>query len=148
MNNPFFSEYKTPFQVPPFNEIKLEHFKPAMEAGMADQLTEIKTITENKEAPNFDNTILAFDNSGELLTKSRIFSNLNSANTNDQMQALAREITPMQSAHRDNIMLNMDLFKRVKAVYEKRNSLNLNHDQLRLVEKVYKDFERSGANLP
>ncbi|MDP3180739.1 MAG: peptidase M3, partial [Bacteroidota bacterium] len=148
MNNPFFSEYKTPFQVPPFNEIKLEHFKPAMEAGIVDQLAEIRTITENKVAPNFDNTILAFDNSGELLNKTRIFSNLNSANTNDQMQALAREITPMLSAHRDNIMLNMDLFKRVKAVYEKRNSMNLNHDQLRLVEKVYKDFERNGANLP
>lgn len=148
MSNPFFSEYKTPFQVPPFNEIKLEHFKPAMEAGIADQMAEIKAITENKETPTFENTILAFDNSGELLTKSRIFSNLNSANTNDQMQALAREITPMLSAHRDNIMLNMDLFKRVKAVYEKRNSMNLNHDQVRLVEKIYTDFERGGANLP
>ena len=148
MSNPFFSEYKTPFQVPPFNEIKLEHFKPAMEAGIAEQIAEIKTITDNKEAPNFENTILAFDNSGELLTKSRIFSNLNSANTNDQMQALAREITPMMSAHRDNIMLNMDLFKRVKAVYDNRNSMNLNHDQVRLVEKIYKDFERGGANLP
>ncbi|HAQ18245.1 MAG TPA: peptidase M3 [Prolixibacteraceae bacterium] len=148
MSNPFFSEYKTPFQVPPFNEIKLEHFKPAMEAGIVDQLAEIKAITDNKEAPNFDNTILAFDISGELLNKARIFSNLNSANTNDQMQALAREITPMMSAHRDNIMLNMDLFKRVKAVFEKRNSLNLNSDQIRLVEKVYKDFERNGANLP
>lgn len=148
MNNPFFSEYKTPFQVPPFNEIKLEHFKPAMEAGIADQLAEIKAITEDKETPNFDNTILAFDKSGELLNKARIFSNLNSANTNDQMQALAREITPMLSAHRDNIMLNMDLFKRVKVVYDNRNSLNLNHDQMRLVERIYKDFERSGANLP
>ena len=148
MNNPFFSEYQTPFQVPPFNEIKLEHFKPAMEAGIVDQLAEIKLITESKEVPNFENTILALDNSGELLTKTRIFSNLNSANTNDQMQALAREITPMLSAHRDNVMLNMDLFKRVKAVYENRNSMNLNHEQLRLVEKMYKDFERGGANLP
>ena len=148
MTNPFFSEYKTPFQVPPFNEIKLEHFKPAIEAGIAEQLAEIKTITDNKEIPNFDNTIQAFDNSGELLNKARIFSNLNSANTNDQMQALAREVTPMLSAHRDNIMLNMDLFKRVKAVYEKRNSMNLNHDQLRLIEKIYTDFERGGANLP
>ena len=148
MSNPFFNEYKTPFQVPPFNEIKLEHFKPAMEAGIAEQITEIKTITDNKEAPDFENTILAFDNSGELLNKTRIFSNINSANTNDQMQALAREITPMMSAHRDNIMLNMDLFKRVKAVYDNRNSMNLNHDQVRLVEKIYKDFERGGANLP
>ncbi len=148
MNNPFFSEYQTPFQVPPFNEIKLEHFKPAMEAGIAEQLVEIKVITGNIEAPNFDNTILAFDNSGELLNKTRIFSNLNSANTNDQMQALAREITPMLSAHRDNVMLNQDLFKRVRTVYEKRNSMNLDPEQLRLVEKIYKDFERGGANLP
>jgi peptidyl-dipeptidase Dcp len=148
MNNPFFSDYKTPFQVPPFNEIKLEHFKPAMEAGIVDQLAEIKAITDNKEAPDFNNTILAFDQSGELLNKASIFSNLNSANTNDQMQALAREITPMRSAHRDNYMLNRELFKRIKTVYEKRNEMNLNHEQLRLVEKVYKDFERSGANLP
>lgn len=147
MNNPFFSDYKTPFQVPPFNEIKLEHFKPAMEAGITEQLAEIKAITGNNEAPNFENTILAFDNSGELLNKTRIFSNLNSANTNDRMQALAREITPMLSAHRDNIMLNMDLFKRVKAVYDQRNLMNLNHDQLRLVEKIYRDFERNGANI-
>ena len=90
MSNPFFKEYATPFQVPPFNDIKLEHFKPAMQAGIAEQLAEIKAITDNNETPNFDNTILAFDNSGELLSKARIFSNLNSANTNDQMQALAR----------------------------------------------------------
>jgi peptidyl-dipeptidase Dcp len=148
MNNPFFSEYKTPFQVPPFNEIKLEHFKPAMEAGISEQLSEVKAITDNKETPDFENTILALDNSGELLSKTRIFYSLNSANTNDQMQAMAREITPLMSAHSDNIMLNMQLFNRVKSVYEKRNSMNLNHDQLRLVEKIYKDFERNGANLP
>jgi peptidyl-dipeptidase Dcp len=148
MSNPFFSEYKTPFQVPPFNEIKLEHFMPAIEEGIAEQVAEIKAITDNKEEANFNNTILAFDLSGDLLDKTGIFFNLNSANTNDQMQALAREITPKLSAHRDNIMLNMDLFKRVKAVYEKRNELNLDAEQLRVVEKYYRDFERSGANLP
>lgn len=148
MHNPFFSEYTTPFQVPPFNELKLEHFKPACEAGIADQLAEIKVITDTKEEPSFENTILAFDLSGELLGKTRIFFNLNSANTNDQMQALARELTPMMSAHRDNIMLNTNLFKRVKTVYEKRKTLNLNPEQLRVVEKYYKDFDRNGANLP
>ena len=86
MSNPFFSEYKTPFQVPPFNEIKLEHFKPAMEAGIVDQLAEIKAITDNKEVPNFDNTILAFDNSGELLGKTRIFSNLLSLPSQNRCQ--------------------------------------------------------------
>jgi len=149
MNNPFFKEYTTPFQVPPFNEIKLEHYMPATEEGIAQQLAEIKAITDNTTEATFDNTILAFDVSGDLLNNvGNVFFNLNSANTNDEMQALAREITPKLSAHRDNIMLNKDLFKRVKAVYEKRNDLNLNAEQLLVVEKYYQDFERSGANLP
>jgi peptidyl-dipeptidase Dcp len=148
MSNPFFSEYKTPFQVPPFNEIKLEHYLPAIDAGIAEQLTEIKAITDNKEEPTFANTILTFDQSGDLLTRaSTVFFNLNSANTNDEMQALAREITPKLSAHRDNIMLNKELFNKVKAVYEKRNELGLDAEQLRAVEKYYQDFERNGANL-
>jgi peptidyl-dipeptidase Dcp len=149
MSNPFFSEYKTPFQVPPFNEIKLEHYLPAIDEGITEQLNEIKAITDNKQEANFDNTILPFDQSGELLYKvSQLFSNLNSANTNDKMEALAREITPKLSAHHDNIMLNKDLFKRVKAVYDKRKELNLDAEKMRLVEKFYRDFERSGANLP
>jgi peptidyl-dipeptidase Dcp len=149
MNNPFFSEYKTPFQVPPFNEIKLEHYMPATEEGIKQQIAEIKAITDNKEEATFDNTILALDKSGDLLTNvGNVFFNLNSANTDDKMQALAREITPKLSAHRDNYMLNKDLFKRVKAVYEKRNDLNLDAEQIRVVEKYYQDFERSGANLP
>lgn len=147
ISNPFFSEYNTPFQVPPFSEIKLEHFMPAIEAGIVEQLAEIKAITDNKEEPSFENTILAFDQSGELLRKAGIFSTLKSANTNDEMQALAREITPKMSAHRDNIMLNKELFTRVKAIYEKRNELNFDADQLRVVEKYYQDFERNGANL-
>jgi peptidyl-dipeptidase Dcp len=149
MNNPFFKEYTTPFQVPPFNEIKLEHYMPAIDAGIAEQTAEIKAITDSKEEPTFDNTILAFDLTGDLLTKvSNVFFNLNSANTDDKMQALAREITPKLSAHRDNIMLNKDLFKRVKAIYDKRNDLKLDAEQLRVVEKYYRDFERNGANLP
>ena len=149
MNNPFFKEYTTPFQVPPFNEIKLEHYMPATEEGITEQLAEIKAITENKDEATFDNTILAFDLSGDLLNNvGNVFFNLNSANTSDEMQALAREITPKLSAHRDNIMLNKDLFKRVKAVYEKRNDLKLDAEQLRVVKKYYQDFERNGANLP
>ena len=149
MSNPFFSEYKTPFQVPPFNEIKLEHFMPAFDEGITENLAEIKAITDNKEEPTFENTILALDRAGELLGKvNNVFFNLNSANTNEQMQALAREITPKLSKHRDNIMLNKDLFNRVKAVYEKRNELKLDAEQMRVVEKFYRDFERSGANLP
>ena len=149
MNNPFFSEYKTPFQVPPFNEIKLEHYMPAFDEGIAENLAEIKAITDNKEEPTFDNTILALDQAGELLGKvSNVFFNLNTANTDEKMQALAREITPKLSKHRDNIMLNKELFQRVKAVYEKRNDLKLDAEQMRVVEKYYRDFERSGANLP
>ena len=148
MSNPFFNEYKTPFQVPPFNEIKLEHYMPAVEAGIAEQQAEIKAITDNKEEPTFSNTILAFDLSGDLLTKvSNVFFNLNQANTDDKMQALARDITPKLSAHHDNIMLNKELFKRVKAIYDKRNDLKLDAEQVRVVEKYYRDFERNGANL-
>ncbi|HET6556169.1 MAG TPA: peptidase M3, partial [Prolixibacteraceae bacterium] len=148
MSNPFFSEYTTPFQVPPFDQIKLEHYMPAFEKGIEEQSAEIKAITDNKAEPTFENTILAFDQSGDLLDKAGVFFNMNSANTSDEMQALAREITPKLSTHRDNIMLNMDLFNRVKAVYEKRNELNLDAEQMRVVEKYYEDFERSGANLP
>ena len=149
MTNPFFKEYTTPFQVPPFHEIKLEHYMPAIDAGIADQLAEIKAITDNKEEPTFENTILAFDQSGILVGRTSLtFFNLNQANTNDEMQALAREITPKLSAHRDNIALNKELFARIKSVYDRRNDLNLNADQLRVVEKYYLDFARNGANLP
>ena len=149
MSNPFFKEYATPFQVPPFNEIKLEHYIPAVDAGIADQMAEIKAITDNKEEPNFSNTILAFDQSGLLLNQvGNVFFNINSANTDDKMQELARQITPKLSAHRDNIALNKELFARIKSVYDRRNDLNLNADQLRVVEKYYLDFARSGANLP
>ncbi|MFY9154067.1 MAG: M3 family metallopeptidase [Prolixibacteraceae bacterium] len=148
MNNPFFSEYQTPFQVPPFEQIRLEHYMPAIDEGIAENMAEIKAITDNQEEATFENTIQVFDQSGKLLERvSLVFFNLNSANTNDEMQALAREITPKMSAHRDNIMLNKELFKRVKAVYEKRNELNLDAEQLRVVEKYYQDFERAGANL-
>ena len=149
MSNPFFTEYTTPFQVPPFDKIKLEDYMPAIEEGINEQMAEIISITDNKEEATFDNTMLAFDQSGHLLDKvNNVFSNLNSANTNDDMQALARRITPKLSTHHDNIMLNKDLFKRVKAVYEKRKNLNLDPEQLRVVEKYYEDFDRNGANLP
>jgi len=149
MSNPLLKAYATPFEVPPFNEIKLEHFLPAINQGIDEQLAEIKAITSNTEAPNFENTILAFDHSGTTLGRvSYTFDNLNSANTNDEMQAIAREITPKISTHRDNIMLNKELFVRIKAVYDKRKELNLDAEQIRVTEKFYEDFVRSGANLP
>ena len=146
--NPLMKPFTTPFLVPPFGEIKLEHFVPAIDAGIKANLAEIDAIVKNTAAPDFDNTILAFDRAGDQLSvASRIFSNLNGANTNPDMQKLAREITPKLTRHRDNISLNPDLFKRIKTVYEKRNSMGLNAQQVRVVEKYYKDFERGGANL-
>ena len=148
MQNPFFSKYETPFEVPPFEQIKIEHFLPAVEEGIKQQQEEIEAIASNPAAPDFQNTILAFDQSGELLSRvTTVFSNLNSANTNEEMQALARQISPKTTEHRDNIMLNKALFERVKAVYEAREISGLDAEQKRVVEKYYKDFERNGANL-
>ncbi|HEY5511562.1 MAG TPA: M3 family metallopeptidase [Prolixibacteraceae bacterium] len=146
--NPLMKPFTTPFQVPPFGEIALEHFLPAIEAGIKANMAEIDAIVNNPVAPDFNNTILAFDISGDQLSvASRIFSNLNGANTNPAMQKLAREITPKLTRHRDNVSLNPGLFKRIKAVYDKRNSMGLNAQQIRVTEKFYKDFERNGANL-
>jgi len=147
-NNPFFYEYKTPFQVPPFDDIKPEHFLPAIEEGMKQQLAEIETIIARKDASTFENTILPFDNSGELLDKvSKVFFNLNGANTNPTMQKLAREISPKLTRHSDNISLNPKIFKKIKSVYDHRLIGGLNFDQIRVVEKIYNDFVRGGANL-
>lgn len=148
MKNPFFTEWTTPFGVPPFDKIKVEHYVPAIKEGIKEQETEIEAIVTNSAAPTFNNTILAMDKSGALLDKvTGVFYPLSSADTNDEMQAVAREISPLLTKHRDNIMMNPELFKRVKAVYNKRNSLDLDAEQLRVVEKYYQDFVRSGANL-
>lgn len=148
MPNPFFAKYDTPFGVPPFDQIKLEHYLPAIEEGIKQHEQEIEAITSNPDAPTFDNTILAFDESGDLLERvTNVFDNLKSANTNDEMQQLAREILPNVTEHRDNIMLNKALFERVKAIYDQRESLGLNDEQKRVVEKYYQDFVRNGANL-
>jgi peptidyl-dipeptidase Dcp len=146
--NPFFSEYKTPFQVPPFDLIDTTHFLPAVERGIAEQNAEIDAIVNNPDAPSFDNTILAFDKSGKQLRKvSSVFGSLNSANTNPAMQALNRKISPLTTRHRDNISLNDKLFQRIKAVYEARLNSDLDPEQIRTIEKYYSDFIRNGANL-
>lgn len=148
MDNPFFNTYDTPFGVPPFSEIKEEHFMPAFQEGMKNQMAEIEEILSNEENPSFENTILALEYSGDLLKRvSSVFYNLNSANTNDNIQALANEIAPLYSAHSDNIYLNEALFERVKFVWDNRSDANLNNEQLRLLEKRYNSFVRSGANL-
>ncbi|MCD6355466.1 MAG: M3 family metallopeptidase [Prolixibacteraceae bacterium] len=148
MKNPFFKEWTTPFGVPPFDEIKPEHYVPAIKEGIKQHEAEIDAIVSNPEKPTFENTILAFDKSGELLDKvDGVFGPLNSANTNEQMQAIAREISPLETKYHDEIMMNAKLFERVKAVYDKRDDFGLDHEQMRVTEKYFQDFERSGANL-
>jgi peptidyl-dipeptidase Dcp len=147
-DNPLLKTWTTPFQVPPFSEIKPEHFKPAFEAAIAAQRKEVDAIVKNPAAPTFENTVEALDNSGELLSKvSGVFSNLQSSETNAQLQAINREVSPMLTAMRDDIRLNPTLFERVKAVYDKRESLKLTPIQKKLVEDTYKGYVRAGANL-
>jgi peptidyl-dipeptidase Dcp len=147
-DNPFMKEYSTPYQVPPFDKIKLEHYKPAFLEGIKIQQNEINAIANSSAKPTFENTILAKENSGELLRKvSTVFFNLSSANTNKEMQALSQELAPLLSKHSDDISLNEKLFKRVKTLWDTRASLKLNKEQERLLELDYKGFVRSGANL-
>lgn len=147
-SNPFFSSYNTPYDVPPFNLIKNEHYKPAILEGIKKQQQEIDVIVNQKSQPTFENTILALENSGELLSKvSTVFNNMNSANTNEEIQQIAKEVAPLLSAHRDNINLNEKLFARVNTLWNQKEQLKLTPEQAKLLEKSYKGFVRSGANL-
>lgn len=146
--NPFLAEYTTPFKVPPFDKIKLEHYKEAFLKGMEEQAQEINAIVKQRSAGTFENTIVALDQSGKLLSKvSAVFYGQNSANTSDEMQAISRELSPLLSKHRDDIKLNAGLFQRVKFVYDQKSKLNLTKEQAKLLEETYKDFVRGGANL-
>ncbi len=147
--NPFFTEYTTPFQVPPFDKIDTTDYMPAFMEGIKQHNADIDAIISNSAAPDFTNTILAFDKSGKLLTRvSKVFYNLNEAETNKQLQALARQLSPIMSKHGDDIALNEKLFAKIKSVYEKRKEMKLDSQQIRVVEKYFRDFERQGANLP
>ncbi|MDR0873721.1 MAG: M3 family metallopeptidase [Prevotellaceae bacterium] len=146
--NPFFADFNTPHDVFPFDKIKTEHFKPAFEEGMKREDKEIQAIITNKQEPDFENTIVALEHSGELLGKvSSVFYNLQSAETTDTLDALSMEMSPILTEHSNNISLNEDLFKRVKAVYGKKDKLNLTVEQQTLLKKTYDGFVRSGANL-
>lgn len=146
--NPFFTDYDTPFQLPPFDRIKAEHFVPAFEKGMELELAEIDAIVNNTEEPTFVNTIEALDGTGELLGKvSTVFFGLNSANTTDEIQAINREISPKLAAHADKIRLNKGLFERVKAVYDKRAELDLTEEQMYILERMFNGYVRAGALL-
>jgi len=146
--NPFFSEFNTPFNVPPFNKIKEEHYLPAFREGMKQHQHEIQAIVSSAESPTFENTIEALEKSGSLLTKvGNVFDNLNGANTNAEMQKIAKDAAPLLSKHEDDIKLNAVLFERVKAVYDQKEKLELSPEQGRLLERTYKEFIRGGANL-
>ena len=146
--NPFFTEWTTPFGAPPFGLIKIEHFKPAIQEGIKRHQEEIKAIADNPEPPTFANTLEALDRSGLFLDRvEKVMENLLSANTSDELQAVAQELAPALSAHYDEIYLNPRLFARIKAVYEQREALSLTPEQKQLLEKFYKDFVRAGANL-
>lgn len=147
-DNPFFGKYSSPYGIPPFDKIKVEHYKPAFIKGMEEQKKEIEAIVKNKKTATFENTIVALDRSGKLLNKvSSVFYGLNSANTNAEMQAISRELSPLLSKHSDDITMNAELFKRVKYVYDNQDKMNLDREQKKLLEETYKDFVRSGANL-
>lgn len=149
MDNPFFSAWGTPYEIPDFGRIKTDHYLPAFEEGMKRQKAEIDAIVNNPEAPTFENTVLAYEYSGRLLQEvSAVFFNLSSSNTSDEMDAVEEAVTPLLSAHGDDIALNAKLFERIKAVYDQRESLGLNGEQMRLLEEQYKGFVRNGANVP
>lgn len=147
--NPFFTEFQTPNGVPPFDKIKLEHYEPAYQKGMEEQTANIQAIVSNSEAPTFENVIVAFDNSSPILDRVKgVFDNMTEAETTDELTAVSIKLAPVLSEHDDNILLNQELFKKVKAVYDQKDSLGLTTEQQCLLDKVYKDFVRSGANLP
>lgn len=148
--NPFLSEFETPYGTPDFDRIKVEHYEPAFLKGIEQQNEEIKAIVENPEEPSFENTIVALDNSGEILARvSGVFFALTEADTNDEMMELEAKIAPMLSEHSDNIFLNQDLYKRVAAVHaqEEAGKIQLTTEQHYLLDKYYKEFVRSGAGL-
>ena len=146
--NPFFQDWTTEYEVPPFMDIKNEHYMPAFKKGMEDNLAEIEVIIKNTEAPTFANTIEELERSGKLLGKvQRVFSNLASSNTNPKLQELQRELSPMLSAHYDKIVLNEDLFNRVEEIWNSRESIDLNKEQQKLLKDTRKQFVRSGALL-
>ncbi len=147
-SNPFFQQWDTPFGTPPFDKIEQAHYLPAFKAGIEEQNKEIEAIVNNTEEPTFENTIVALEYSDGLLTKvSNVFFAMLSSMTNDEMQAISKEVSPMLSKHNDDIKLNPELFARIKTVYENQDEFDLNTEQKRLLDEYYKSFVRGGANL-
>ena len=146
MRNPLFKDFKSSLGIPPFEEIKDRHYLPAFKAALKEHKKEIDSIINNKQIPDFENTINALENSGSFLARvSRVFFNLLSAHSSEKLQDIANEITPFLSKHRDSISLNEELFLRIKKVYESQE--NLNEEQKRLVKITYDSFKLNGSNL-
>ena len=147
--NPLLSDWNTPFEIPPFEQVRPEHYLPAYIKAMEVHSAEIDAITSNPEPATFENTIVAYSNSGELLSKvSAVFGSASGVKSNEQIKEIARELSPLTSAHYNEINLNEALFARIKEVYDNRESLGLEEDQMRLLTETYKGFARNGANLP
>jgi peptidyl-dipeptidase Dcp len=143
-NNPLMTESTLPYHVPPFDKIKDEHFIPAIEAGMREQLKEVDVVANSAEKPTFDNTVVTLERTGRLLDRAeRTFANLNACNTNPTMQKIEKEMAPKLSAHRDAIHLNGKLFAPLEEVYDKRDTLGLDPESAYLLERYYKDFVRA-----
>ncbi len=148
VENPFFSEWTTPFGVPPFDTIREEHYQPAFDRAIAEWRAEVETIAANPDPPTFDNTLAALDGSGLLMDRvSGVFYTLVGAETNDRIQEIAKEVAPLRSNLRDDILMNPRLFERVKVLYEQRDELDLDVEQRSLLEKTHRDFVRGGAEL-
>src|SRR2546430_65744 len=147
-DNPLLTESSLPYHIPPFDKIKDEHFEPAIEAGMREELKEVEGVANDSEKPTFDNTIVALQHTGRLLDRAeRTFSNLNACNTNPTLQKIETEIAPQLSAHRDAIHLNGKLFARIQELYDNRDNIGLDPESAYLLERYYKDFVRAGAKL-
>ena len=147
-DNPLFNEFDTPYGIAPFSEITIDHYREGMLRGMEEQKAEIEAIVNNPEAPTFENTIVALDQCGELLRKVRgTFSPLSSSNSTEEIRALQKEMSPISSAHSDDINLNPALFARVKAVYEQKDNLTLTPEQAKVLQNTYDRFVKSGAEL-
>jgi len=148
MNNPLLQEFDTPFKVPPFNRISLSDYAPAFREAIKVHNEEIEKIIKNRKSPDFQNTIVALEKSGSLLSRvNGVFDNLNSSLTSDEMQKIAEELSPELSAHQDGIKMNEELFTRIKEVYATRENLGLGAEDSMLLEDTYVYFVRGGANL-
>ena len=147
--NPFFSPSPLPYQLPPFADIRDEHYQPAFERGMEEQLTEVQAITSRDEPPTFDNTMLPLERSGQVLSRvSEFYFNKSSSDSTPFTKRLDEELAPVLAAHRDAVRLDPALYARIAALYESRSTLGLDEESVYLIERYYTEFTLAGAGLP